>query len=893
MPVYNNRAVFGQLASYLNSHGINTDDIFWTSIVKCADKPYAKSHKHCLQLMYQDIAAVKPRLVITVGKQVLETMFGEKNTLETRRVIKVDTLEALDHTSFFLHIYSLRDIAKFPAYSADNDFALSKIPAILRGEYPRNHLEGKAYYVVMREHELDAWMERYNNYEWLAFDIETGGTHPEFGLSINVNPFSQYSYVIGCSIAVYPGEAVFIDFRVLQPEVITRFIHWLKRFKLTMQNGKFDCNFIRSKYGISLYDSFKFDTMLADHLLRADDKRHNLKFLAAKNIPEFDGYEEPLTKFFKGTAKDKIDYGTLPPELLFPYGCMDADVQHRLTTVLSAELQQEGLSDFLADHVMRMQRSYAEREYWGWGIDRTAWETLNTEVRGIRDGEARVLSGFEEWNKYVYRTEADFRAASFAFWNPDTEEVYTDSQCLECAEPMVFNANGKSVQRKYKNGKRVIGNTYTKEDLIPDPSRANFKRKILFSEEFFGLTPHRITKKSKEPQVDQQTLREIKGKHNPKSPVVKFINSIEVLDTATKQLSTYITPVFPHLDKDGKWVNGWLSDDGIVHPSYMLAGNDFGSGWSEGGTTTGRISAARPNLTNIPTRKGGKKIKKMFVPAPRTCEGALYWDDPEPWVFIQLDYSQLELRMLGDQSGDEFILDAYRNDRDLHTDLASQQNDKSVEWLRERLDDDNHPEHDIAFNLRLCGKTSWFSVIYGAGPGNLRDTMAEYGLTISLDTAKGYVQELEQSLPGVAKMKIQVFNSAPTWITPFGRRRTVWDTLSFDPDIQASGHRALFNFGIQSPGSDLASTGIYMSDEWLREQKIEHGLRTYPVGAVHDSNILASPISELDYVASNVKRIMEHPQLPWAFRPRIKIDVEWGPNWGELIGWKPEGVVAA
>ena len=894
-PIVQNDINVRYLLNLLHINGVHQDDVGLASAVRCTGlgenekEKTAKAHsQYCCALLRADIERLKPECVVTLGTLALKAVqpnAGFKKFLQ--RITKCSTRgNTIGHEYWHVHSPKLEDVEREPEKKIlDQDRQFAKIAQVLAGQYPKHPARGRHYHAARSWEQVQYWMARYNDSEIMAFDIETGGTDSEYNLAVGHMPWHRESYIIGCSIAAFNDEAVFIRFAELTQEQIQTLIAWIKTKKLVMHNGTFDCKFIWVKYGVNLFPALFFDTMLADHLVRSFDKRHSLKFVTGLYFPDFEGYDDPLDDWFSkfNIAKDKRDYALLPEEMLNLYAAMDADVTLKLHFVQDEGLKNLGKHDLLHKHVMPMQDAYGEMEYFGWGFDTEANETLRLEAITERDEVIRRLGDTEVLHRWSMITEASLRASGKMFFDERTQQVFTDRQCLELV-------GDNKYQRK--NGARVKKWTYTLEDLVPDPTKDNIKRQIFFDTNFFGLTPSRLTKKTKVPKVDKKTLLEIKtaaeSNRYQDSPIVLATTvALAELEVVVKRISTYLNPAFPHVSKQNKQQLGWLSHDGLIHPDYMLAGREGGGQFDEGGTNSGRISSGNPNMTNMPTRKGGKKLKRQFRPAARDCTGRLI-TDPEEWYFVQGDYGQLELRVLADRSGDPFMVNAYAAGEDLHTKLASQQQERTVEWFTERLKNDDHPEHDMAFNFRLSAKTSWFAMIYGSGPGNLVDIMVDAGVYLTIGEASDLINRLTASLPHVATLKREVMRSAPTITTLFRRSRTVMNAQSTDREIMAKAHRQLFNFLIQSTGSDIASAGIYAVARWLRNERSERGLRSYPVGTVHDSYIIASPVSEVDYVAWNVRRLMETPRIPWTPVVPIVVDVEVGPTWGDLRGWNYE-----
>lgn len=876
-----------RMQSRLQAAGVDLSRIVWTGAKKCVDKSFTVAGKHCRNWLHHEIALYRPRVVVSVGKKALKALIKqESHDKHVGRVFRREC-EGAPVPYWHLHIRDSWELDKFPEYVLDEERILGKITKILSGEYPKNPAEGKNYQLIQSIAQLQSWLTIYSSPEYCAFDIETGGWDEDEEVGCGHDPWHPDSHILGCSLSFHPNHACYVDFRAIGADMAAQFvINWLRNNnkKLILHNGKFDLMFFWVKHNLNAFDLFYMDTMLADGLLREFSKSHGLKQCAERYLPEFEDYDKPLTDFFAGVPDNKKDYAQIPIELITPYACMDADVTLRLFYLFAANLQAANMWGTMR-HMMGVQDAYAEMEYNGWGHDRSVWQGLQQDTTREINEKMSVLQRTPHWHRYRGYREAEERTTGKgkAFWDEGTQQVFTDSSCLEFAEASFM----------HRNGARKKTRTYTHEDIEPDVNNDRFKRTILYHDQFLNLPITRRTDKAKEPSVSKAALNDLRRHPRVNDEAKAIVAAMAELQTLNKRKTSFIDPVFPHTNDKGVRKLGWLRGDGLIHPHYLFSGQDWGDDFKEGGTNSGRSSCIDPNMQQQPTRKGGKKFKRQFRPAPRDVHGRLFqaieggvmYSDPngEPWYFIQLDYSQLELRVLAELANEPFMMDAYMNGEDLHTGLASQLFNKPMEWLQERLDDDDHPEHDLAFNYRLIAKTSWFAVLYGSGASNLVDILGQMEVDLTLTEAEEIIATLYSKLPMVAALKQQVAANGCVVTNPFGRRRVVLNLNSIDNHISSKAGRQLFNFLIQSTGSDIASTGIVRSVAWLREQKKLHNLRAYPVGAVHDSFILAVPESELQYVAHHVKRLMEDTSaLPWQPRVPIRVDVEYGPNWGDL-----------
>ncbi len=161
---------------------------------------------------------------------------------------------------------------------------------------------------------------------------------------------------------------------------------------------------------------------------------------------------------------------------------------------------------------------------------------------------------------------------------------------------------------------------------------------------------------------------------------------------------------------------------------------------------TGRLSSTEPNLQNIPIRtEEGRAIRGAFRAGP---------DD---WLLLAADYSQIELRVLAHYSGDEALVEAYENDRDIHTSVAAE-----VHGIQ---------QSDVTSDMRRMAKTINFGIVYGQSPFGLAKTLG-----ISKDEAAAYIELYFARYPGVQEFMLNTMDQCRRQgyvTTMLGRRRDI------------------------------------------------------------------------------------------------------------------------
>jgi DNA polymerase-1 len=296
---------------------------------------------------------------------------------------------------------------------------------------------------------------------------------------------------------------------------------------------------------------------------------------------------------------------------------------------------------------------------------------------------------------------------------------------------------------------------------------------------------------------------------------------------------------------------------GKIHASYRQTKIQWGEESELGGTVTGRLSCKNPNVQQIP-REGD--IKRLFRSKWKT--GRL----------VQLDYSQMELRVLAEISGDRKMCSIFQDDRvDIHTKVAS--------WVYKK------PEDQIDAKQRKFTKQVNFGISYMIGP---------QGLARKLSEVMGHIVRESESRK-LMKDWFAEFPQVETWIdttrrelirygevsTLFGRKRRLADT---NPGSSKGreGIRQGVNFLIQSLASDLTLYRAVEFWEWLREEEMQSRI----VGLVHDAVIVDCPEREVMKVAKAMRRIFEDNDFTEDFgfqmKVPLKVEIKAGKTWGEL-----------
>jgi DNA polymerase I len=254
---------------------------------------------------------------------------------------------------------------------------------------------------------------------------------------------------------------------------------------------------------------------------------------------------------------------------------------------------------------------------------------------------------------------------------------------------------------------------------------------------------------------------------------------------------------------------------------------------------TGRLSSTDPNLQNIPIKTDeGKRIREVFLA-------------PKNHILLSADYSQIELRLLADFSGDPGLMDAYKNNQDIHARTASHIFGMPIDEV-----DDHH---------RMIGKTINFGVIYGQSPFGLAKQLG-----VPIPEAKRFIDGFYEEFSRVAEYKEEILVEAREkgYVSTYlGRRRYMPDLNSKNKMVKQNAERVAFNTVFQGSAADLIKTAMVSIDQKITEMK----LATKMILQVHDELIFEVPSEERDAIKSFVPEMMEN-----AFKLKIPLKVSFG-----------------
>lgn len=377
-----------------------------------------------------------------------------------------------------------------------------------------------------------------------------------------------------------------------------------------------------------------------------------------------------------------------------------------------------------------------------------------------------------------------------------------------CQSEILKNMS-EEVRIKLDNISKNIYNYAGTEFNIKSPKQLG---SVLF--DHLGLA--QIKKGAKSYSTDASVLEKLKDTH-------PIINSILEYRNLAKLNSTYL-----------QGLNNYILDDGKIHTIYKQTL-----------TRTGRLSSTEPNLQNIPIRDEiDRKVRKAFI--------------PENDIFMCADYSQIELRVLAHISEDKELKQAFIDDEDIHTKVAS--------------DIFEVPLADVSKSMRRTAKAVIFGIVYGISGFGLGEN-----LNINPKDAKEFIDKYYKLYPGVKKYMDNIIAEAHLYgsvRTLFNRKRTIDEINNKNYMIRSAGERIALNTPIQGTSADIIKMAMNKIDELFISKK----LKSKMILQVHDELVFDVVNSEKETVENIVQNTMENVvklSVP------IKVSISYGKNWYE------------
>lgn len=565
-------------------------------------------------------------------------------------------------------------------------------------------------------------------------------------------------------------------------------------------NLKFDLQ-IFELYGIYVRGTV-LDGMLMKYLLN-EEKPNDLKSMVRRYLPEHGDYE-------KAEKFDKIPWDKKPLEPLCKYGCQDTDYTLRLAMFFESKLIEIGMYPLFRHLIMPASRVLQHAEKTGLYLNREFnQELLESYKPKIDQAKANCLNlpRVKKFSRWL----TEQRISKYL------ESIESELEDMDYRDP----ANKRKIASREQKISNIRAGVFTTKKELELTREVNLGSPIdlpllLYSKNGFNFPVIKYTKDKKtnsdtdKPSTDEDTLVELRlTVKDSESPKAIFLDNLLELRGLKKMYTTYI--------------EGWhdkVQDDDRIHGQFKIIG-----------TTSGRLSSSEPNLQQIPKTSVDANIKKQLV-APK---GKLY---------MALDYSQAELRIMAHLSGDETYLEAFAKGQDPHLAIAAKKYGVSYDEANKAYSDEQHPDYKVWKNRRKQAKQICFGIIYGIQKKLLAVKLSDpkAGIIVTPDEAQQQLNEFFQEHPKIKKFMInqeKVLVRHGYIKSLFGRKRRLPQVYSDNEQEAAYAVRLSVNMPCQSAASDMNLFASILNYWKMRQGKLPFMQETCNV---HDATYyLVSP----------------------------------------------------
>lgn len=377
------------------------------------------------------------------------------------------------------------------------------------------------------------------------------------------------------------------------------------------------------------------------------------------------------------------------------------------------------------------------------------------------------------------------------------------------------------------------------------------------------------------PSTDEEALNRLTSLYRDREDVLELLECILAIRKANKYLSTYVEGLSGHIT------------DSKIYTTYLLHG-----------TTSARPSSIKPNLLNIPS--------ESTKYTPLDCQIKSIFEAPPGYIFCSADFSQIELRNIGNETQEPELVDAYLQRMDMHTKTASLIFGVDISAVEDYQ--------------RKIGKTTNFGGAYGAGPATLAaqiesqgslsdeelvDALRSVGIfhrssgkAITADERNDLMIKLAKYIQQTLFQKWSVFGQWQRKQRTYAEReRKVYSRfgrcryLHFPPNATNSQKWKLINTAVNYPIQSVSSDCLMLSMIKINKEFNKRGMKSKIVGQVYDSINYYIWEDEKDVALSLIKTVMELEPLvydPDYFTIPMEVDIALGPNWADLA--KVEGI---
>lgn len=832
----------------------------FANVVRCRPPlnrdPNKTEMKCCTPELIREIKARKPKLIVATGNHSLEFLTGQTGITMLAGKFLVTShpdIAGIDVLGCFHPAYVLR-----MDHLLDQFLDTIKLASdFIEGKHVM--LPGKGEYFVIddlaRLKQLLAGFKKdglRDKTKKVAFDTETGSLTPFQSKFPKLLCFS-FSNTAGVAYTV-PLDHIDSPWCMSgtraheRPHVIKALQDFFTdpTIRKRAQNEKFDRQHIRAVLGVELCVTDS-DTMCKH--LTVDERRgtHGLKSLAY-SATGMGGYERELEIYIdRHPACDPEkggSYANIPGALLFMYAAMDADVTVRVDEWLDNTPEYKGNLKFqrLADcYFPQLSAVLAKMEFAGAQVNPTIVEILDAKYSKEMEAAQNKVASFPEVKEYVTRMRLE-KGDDFEF-NPGSKKQL---------ETVLFDLCGLRPTELTDTGFDIMAARYKR---LNEEAKAAKKPAVQFSA---VLKQAIIDRKWEFFTTNAEALHEFERQKGKGADLASAILEYRAAQTLH---SNFVVPLKTKLD-----------DMGRVHGNFSIIG-----------TVTGRLASYDPNLQNIPN-KGGALIKQAYI----SRFGA-------KGVIVNVDFSQIELRIAAAWFNEPKMKEVYLKKKDLHLLTAAVIAGLTMEQFKKLPKDDGSNRSQKAWRTRA--KRVNFGVLYGGGPPALQATLKKDGVFVTLEECQEFIDKFFKAYPalraGMDKLEADVTRLG--YLESFtGRHRRVPEVFSEDRELRARAIRQSINFPIQSGAGDMTLMALVLIDRILTKE----GFRSIPILTVHDSIVFDCHEDEAIEVARIAKQVMENlpalseeilPGLDWSWLDvPVVAECDMGRNWGAMVEFEPD-----
>jgi len=782
-------------------------------------------------MLIEDLAIYKPKVIVAFGARAVKYLIGKTLKESINKLNKIDP--KFGHECYVIATESVRSMDDDLVQVIFNDI-LKAIEHVSTGDDPFEN-DVVDFKLITNLQEFEESIDMCVEAGVFCHDYETDGGEyfdPSSVATVLGYCFQPgYVYILPLNHESSPFNDY--DIAYLFGILNDRIFGNIDVVKIA-HNLKYEMHWHR-KYGVTEFRGIFEDTMLMSHLCN-ENEPNGLKDIVKQLFSKYDGY---VLK----PGKDET-WATLPMGRLTIYNAIDCHTTmlayiHYEHKLLTDDIDESGNNRFIQYAYYRNLTMFAFKmlqrmEYHGAYIDSGHIE------KSIEVAERRIQEKYKDLmangtvNRFIkYKRDEILQA---------TIEEYTEKMNSHAANGKDYFVN--MYRTKIQD---VKNNGIDYEINFNSPTQLS---DLLFISTYgFNLPVNPATNK---PETSKEYL------HTLDEPFVEVLLAYRSIG---KMVSTYYKGILDKLDKDSK-----------LHTSFNMHG-----------TVTGRLSSSRPNLQNIPTRtKHGdpdviwaiKEVKKFFV-------------IPEGYVGLQFDFSQAELRLIANFSGDEVMQEVYNQGKDIHAMTGAQIAGMGYE---EFLTSSNYAE------VRNDAKSANFGLVYDISlDGYINYIKAATGKTITMETAKKHYESLFTTYPRLSEWHVNYKFKAMKYgyvRTLFGRKRRLGDVYSSVSKYQSKALRNSINAPIQGSGGEWTIFVMALLDCVLPQSVLFFN-------TVHDSFFAYCPPELVAHTCKLVDKYASKPPVVRYFKcderkliVPMKLDLETSTrSWGDMEKANIDGII--